>query len=508
VDLIAPPDLRTGIALPAEVTGVVDLMIAGRRVWSFNAARDAEPNGFVAWPAVLADRLRGRVEWQLRDHASGTVLLRGTDLLDGPDEPFELVDARGHPLAVDKAGHLTQMFDESGRDERGAIVDAVVEVLTELREAGQAEVFLAFGCLLGAVRDGRMIGHDNDADLAVLCPAHAPVDVILQSFHLQRVMERRGRRTRRMSSADFKIYVDGPGGSQLGVDLFSAWHDPDADVFTLLPNVRGPLPPERLLPPATVRLEGRDVLAPRDPVALLALTYGDGWAVPDPSFAYEVATPVRRRVNAWFRGERHLLDEWNQRYAGPAGSELPSEPSDFADWVQPQLTPQLPLLDLGCGHGRDTVWFARQGVAVTGLDYSPEALKRTREAAAGAQVTVRLDRLNFQDHRDVLSTGARLAFERQPRDLYCRLLLELLSDTNRAMFWRFCSMVQRRGGRTFVEVRLGGGRTEMDRLVDGIRAAGGAVEHASADHGRAVRGDEDPLVARLVATWTRAEGQQ
>ena len=35
-----------------------------------------------------------------------------------------------------------------------------------------------YGCLLGAVRDGHMIGHDSDADVAYLCEYTHPFDII------------------------------------------------------------------------------------------------------------------------------------------------------------------------------------------------------------------------------------------------------------------------------------------------------------------------------------------
>jgi SAM-dependent methyltransferase len=499
-------DFRAGITVPEGVSGVVDVVVGGRRIWSFNAERDADVDRFVAWPSALAARWHGDVHWQLVDHATGTRHAEGAARLDDSGEEFQLVDGSGQPLAIDKSGHLTRMFDEADGTTRGVIVDAVVEVLEQVRQTG-TDAFLAFGCLLGAVRDGRMIGHDNDADVAVLCGGDAPVDVTLQSYRLQHALERHGWQTRRMSAGDFKVYVKAPDGTPVGIDLFSAWYDEDG-LFTLLPNVRGDLPRDSIFPLGTIRLEGREVTAPRDPEPLLALTYGPGWAVPDPSFTYEVPHEVKRRMNGWFRGERNLLDEWNKRYI--SDEPLPQERSDFAAWVLPQLTQGADLLDLGCGHGRDTVFFAQQQVTVTGYDYSLYARRRADAAAARAGVSATVLPLNFQDHRDVLTTGSRLAFRRRARDVYSRLLLDDLTDANRAMFWRFCSMVQRRGGRCFVEVRLGeDGADELDRLVAQVERQGGTVEHASAETGRAVHGDDDPLVGRLVVTWTTTyEGER
>lgn len=60
---------------------------------------------------------------------------------------------------------------------------------------------------------------------------------------------------------------------------------------------------------------------------------------------------------------------------------------------QPQralLPPQraLRLLDLGCGEGRNAVYFARQGYEVTGMDLSQPGLEKTRRLAAEMGVQV------------------------------------------------------------------------------------------------------------------------
>jgi SAM-dependent methyltransferase len=55
----------------------------------------------------------------------------------------------------------------------------------------------------------------------------------------------------------------------------------------------------------------------------------------------------------------------------PHGLEPPSA------WVQRWthlLAPHARVLDLACGHGRHMQWFAAQGMQVTGVDRSPEAL--------------------------------------------------------------------------------------------------------------------------------------
>jgi tellurite methyltransferase len=50
----------------------------------------------------------------------------------------------------------------------------------------------------------------------------------------------------------------------------------------------------------------------------------------------------------------------------------------------------LKLLDVGCGEGRNAIFFARNGYEVTAFDLSPKGVKKTRKLAddIGVQVTV------------------------------------------------------------------------------------------------------------------------
>nr|MDT0667089.1 class I SAM-dependent methyltransferase [Micromonospora sp. DSM 115978] len=71
--------------------------------------------------------------------------------------------------------------------------------------------------------------------------------------------------------------------------------------------------------------------------------------------------------------------DWDVRYAG---TDLlwSVEPNQFVV----QETAHLPAgraLDLGCGEGRNALWLAERGWAVTGVDFSQTAIDRARSIA-------------------------------------------------------------------------------------------------------------------------------
>ena len=103
-----------------------------------------------------------------------------------------MVDKDGHPVAVDKAGHLQRMFARTDDAMTAAVLDAVERVLHDLREKCGLDAFLAFGCLLGAVRDGHVIGHDCDADVSYLSRHTHPFDIIRENKRAADTMQSLG----------------------------------------------------------------------------------------------------------------------------------------------------------------------------------------------------------------------------------------------------------------------------------------------------------------------------
>lgn len=68
------------------------------------------------------------------------------------------------------------------------------------------------------------------------------------------------------------------------------------------------------------------------------------------------------------------------------------------------------ILDLGCGSGRNLVYFLQNGYEVYGIDQDPEAIERVREMALKIQP-------GFDPERFTLSAIETMAFEEETFDL-------------------------------------------------------------------------------------------
>ena len=504
-----------GIRVPHHLREVVDVRFGGERIWSFNPEHELTrlSRGWVRWPGALEPYLDGVAEVSLVRHVSGETVLEQRVGFGAGNGPIHLVGPDGHPVALDKSGRLQRMFDLTDRTLTEEVLDALERVLHDLREECGLDAFLAFGCLLGAVRDGHIIGHDCDADVSYLSAHTHPFDIIRENKRAGDTMRALGWRITRMSAGDFKIWTRPGGGRRVGIDVFSAFYVDDA--FYLVPFITGELDRSALLPVGEVTLEGRRIVAPARPEALLEVTYGPEWRVPDPSFHYEPSSATRRRMNGWLRGNRSGLRSWHDFYRSAASKQVPTTPSPFAAWVADRLEPRQQVLDVGCGNGRDSVHFAEQGHAVWALDASGAARQSTRQLARERSVKVRPQDLNLNDLVSTLTSGARFAHREKPPDLYARFLLDTLTPDARRNFYRWARMVQRRGGLTFLEFRTYRGtlrarvfpfhhRAFLDpsRVVAQIERHGGSVVHREEGVGLAPFEGENPHTCRLVVRWT------
>ena len=467
----------TGVLVPADA-GVVTVSFDGRRVWSLRPDLDGErvaAGWFVPWPPALASYLHGSTRVRVAGFDDGRTYADEELAFDGRGGRVRVVDRRGNPLVVNKVGTLSRAFDATDEATRHEILTGTARILADLHDAG-VPAYLCYGALLGALRDGHVIGHDCDTDLCYLSAHREPVDVIAESYRLERVMRARGWTTTRMSGADFKVRLDLSDGRSEQVDVFAAFHV--GHRFFQLGNRSGALTREDIVPTSTVVLEGVTFPAPARPERMLEFLYGPRWRVPDPSFRYDDPVDGVRRLDGWLRGFRSEQPRWNRYWTSPDARSVPHRGSSFAHWVDARMSLVTPVADLGCGNGRDSWFFAKRRRDVRSFDCSPEARVRTRRLLRrkGAPHDVR--RLQLNELRTVLAEGLLL----RGSTVYARQLLDSVDDEARRNLWRLARLA---GGEVFVEFASGRARPpdvpglqralDADTVVAEAAAAGGRL---------------------------------
>ncbi|MCP8895358.1 class I SAM-dependent methyltransferase [Shinella daejeonensis] len=137
---------------------------------------------------------------------------------------------------------------------------------------------------------------------------------------------------------------------------------------------------------------------------------------------------------------------WDRYYTGRSAPILPSQ---FAVFILGEYQPDT-VLDIGCGSGRDSFWFAQQGIPTIGVDGSQAAVDMCNERANGTE------HLKFVQ-ADIAAPGLadRLLGETQGSTLiYARFFLHAINDDGQTAFLQQAvQILKTRGGILAVEYR-------------------------------------------------------
>lgn len=199
---------------------------------------------------------------------------------------------------------------------------------------------------------------------------------------------------------------------------------------------------------------------------------------------------------------------WNDYYSKKVA---PLVPSLFAEWVQEQLISGKTLLELGCGNGRDSLYFYQQGINVTAVDASPKTIED-------------LKRNNTEDNIYFICDDfvcAPTIFSGEYDYCYSRFSLHALNEEQEKEVIENVYKVLKKEGKFFIETRgihdelYGKGKqigrnaffynghfrrfVEKNELLNTLKQVGFYIDYENESRGFAPFGDEDPMVIRIVA---------
>jgi|TARA_B100000029_G_scaffold101780_2_gene92170 SAM-dependent methyltransferase len=198
---------------------------------------------------------------------------------------------------------------------------------------------------------------------------------------------------------------------------------------------------------------------------------------------------------------------WNNYYANHHGL---GKPSSFAKSIIELLPEKCNLMELGCGNGRDSFYFAKMGHSVWACDQS--------DVIINALPTLENNSPHFyvDDVRNMASIPD-MEFDA----IYARFVLHALSENEarQAFEWTFNHL--KTGGKFYSESRsikdpiFGDGEKmddqiyktdhrrrflDKDVLISDLESLGFTIESVVEAQGLAVYKDSDPVVIRVIAT--------
>jgi hypothetical protein len=169
-------------------------------------------------------------------------------------------------------------------EQKRMIVRTITAVCDRVAQELGVTWFVTSGTLLGLVREGGFIKHDDDLDVAYVSTEQSEAAIVAQRRRIYTLLNAiPDVRAQDCAGGHFWVFWKSPD-LQFMFDLFTAFvRDGRFNEYPLRPMT---LSAERILPTKDASLYGERTRVPRDPEALLELNYGPGWRVPDPNFRF------------------------------------------------------------------------------------------------------------------------------------------------------------------------------------------------------------------------------
>ena len=198
---------------------------------------------------------------------------------------------------------------------------------------------------------------------------------------------------------------------------------------------------------------------------------------------------------------------WNTFYSSAIA---PQKPSSFAVSVASCLSQSVKLLEVGCGNGRDSAFFARQSHAVTALDISDAAIRQCQKNHGDLGIHFFAGKIT--DLPASIRHGYTIVYS---RFVFHAMTLEEEMETIEAAFnalhangeFRIeCRSINdplaRMGEVISPTERIHGHYRRfiiLDELVERLERVGFRILSLVESNGLAVFGEEDPVVIRVAA---------
>ncbi len=201
---------------------------------------------------------------------------------------------------------------------------------------------------------------------------------------------------------------------------------------------------------------------------------------------------------------------WEAHYAEESTKSL--YPSQFAAFCLNEMPYTATIIDCGCGNGRDSLFFARYGKSVIGLDGSNEAVKSCKKQAkslALQETTFQI--VDFAEPSNCQKSKEALQELGREFTIYSRFFLHAIDESVEENFLNFCCDVGQSGGLIFLEFRTSEDESQqkvepkhyrrfinLNDFKQRVLDKGMSIEYCEQGYGFAKYKTEDAYVARLI----------
>lgn len=189
-----------------------------------------------------------------------------------------LIEDKG--LALGPHGGFTETFSLSSFSNKQKVYSELSTLLTWLNEELHIAAFISSGTLLGIVRDGDFIGHDDDVDICYISNEISESDILLERKKITTILEQKGCKVRNSNVAH--LWCETPKG--VHIDIFTGFQE--SGNCSMNPISRNEIKTNSVLPVQKKVVNDHVLYLPFEPNALLSKNYGESWMKPDPIWTF------------------------------------------------------------------------------------------------------------------------------------------------------------------------------------------------------------------------------
>ncbi len=255
----------------------------------------------------------------------------------------------------------------------------------------------------------------------------------------------------------------------------------------------------------------------------LSKVYGDDWRIPNALFGHDwslenhndlfAKSPIQDNKTKIL--EKNKGAYWNSYYSSE-NFDKPNAPTQFAAFVQNEVA-HSHVIEVGCGTGRDSFFFAQKGFQVVAFDSSQKAIeicKRIQEKIDMSGVEFRCKAVGKPGFSEAIGEIRSKILGNVV--VYGRFLLHALSESEHEAFFSVMAARLNKGDQIALEFRtlqdMTGRKTtslhyrryiDPSQVLETARRLGFIVDYAVEGLGFAKRGEDDAYVARCILRLDR-----
>jgi len=175
-----------------------------------------------------------------------------------------------------------------------------------------------------------------------------------------------------------------------------------------------------------------------------------------------------------------------------------------------------PIIEFGCGNGRDSIYFATHGFKVYGCDLSKDAIEKDTAKSQDVDVIFKVVDASSNDEVQSIVNTARSSCTNGSSNVtvYTRFFLHSIDEVQESKFFKALSNVLVAGDMLYFEFRSkedealdkvhgkGHYRRYVDTpvMLESLKTLGFDIGYYITGQGMAKYKNEDPFVSRITAT--------